>query len=154
MYRYQPPDLFWTTTNVGEAAPGVQSPLSFSTWSRATRDGVNAAGVAIGVFREGDVYAGEVMAPFYGRAGMSVDFLRQFGDRMPGASGEQVVSGFIGRVPAGMTFTPTRRYYLNVLRRYPTAVGARGRADQAARRGQTSDAPGLRWSSRQRAPAG
>jgi hypothetical protein len=58
---------------------------------------------------------------FYGRAVMSVDFLRLIGDRMPGANGEQVVGGLIGFVPEGMTFAPTRRFHLSVARRFPKA---------------------------------
>jgi len=122
MHHYSPGSRWWTTTNVGEAAPGVQTPLSFTTWARATGPGVTAAGIAIGVFTATDQYDGEVMVPFFGRSYMSVDFLKLIGERLPGATGEQVVGGFIGRVPPDMTFSPTRRFYLNVLRRYPVSM--------------------------------
>jgi len=28
----QPQDFHWTTTNIGEAIPGVQTPLSWTVW--------------------------------------------------------------------------------------------------------------------------
>lgn len=115
------PGLFWTTTNVGEAAPGVQTPLSLSAWQRAVGAGVHESGRAIGVFTANDGFDGDVLLPFYGRAAMSVDFLKLFGERMPGAKAEDVVRGFIGHIPEGMTFASTRRFHLNVLRCYPVS---------------------------------
>lgn len=114
-------DLFWTTTNVGEAAPGVQTPLSLSAWQRGVGAGVYESGLAIGVFTARDGFDGDVLLPFLGRAAMSVDFLKLFGERMPGAKAEEVVNGFIGYIPEGMTFAPTRRFHLNVLRKYPAS---------------------------------
>jgi hypothetical protein len=87
MHHYSPDSEWWTTTNVGEAAPGVQTPLSFTTWARATPPGVTAAGIAIGVFTAADHYDGDVMVQFYGRAYMSANFLKLIGDRMDGRHG-------------------------------------------------------------------
>ena len=111
--------LFWTTTNAGEAVPGVQTPLSLTVWQQTAGLALARAARAMGVLAEDEDPSAPPFSAFYGRAVMSVDFLWDIGDRMPGATGEQVVSGLIGFVPDGMTFSPTRRYTLNVLRRFP-----------------------------------
>lgn len=123
LHHASDPDLYWTTTNAGEAMPGVQTPLSATVWSRMATGGFEAAGRKMGVLAATEELESPAMQYFFGRAVMSVDFLKLIGDRLPGASGEQVVSGLIGYVPDGMTFEPTRRYYLNVARSFPRAFG-------------------------------
>jgi pyruvate,water dikinase len=121
LHSPSPANLFWTTTNAGEAVPGVQTPLSMTTWQRAAAEGFERAGKAMGVIAQSETLPAPPVQTFYGRAVMSIDFLRLIGDRMPGASGPQVVSGLIGFVPEGMTFSPTSRYYVNFLRHFPVA---------------------------------
>ena len=119
LHNDSPDDLFWTTTNAGEAMPGVQTPLSISAWKDLATVGFQKAGEAFGVFTEEDGMPCLGLEIFYGRGAMSVTFLGVLGDRAPGTTGEQAVRGLLGHVPEGMTFSPTRRYYLNVLRHYP-----------------------------------
>jgi phosphohistidine swiveling domain-containing protein len=119
MHSESDPSWYWTITNAGEAVPGVQTPLSISAWQPAASEGFRRSAVGMGVAREGE----EIRSVrfFYGRGALSVDFLRLLGDRMPGSSGEEVVTSLIGTVPDGMTFSGTRSYYPNVVRRLPIA---------------------------------
>jgi phosphohistidine swiveling domain-containing protein len=119
LHNESPDHLFWTTTNAGEAVPGVQTPLSLTVWQRTAGLALARAAKAMGVLAEDEDPVAPPFYAFYGRAVMSVDFLRDIGDRMPGATGQQVVSGLLGFVPDGMAFAPTRRYTLKVLRRFP-----------------------------------
>ena len=116
-----PASQHFSTVNVGETVPGVQTPLSLYTWRRTVSTGINVAGRTIGVFTEADGFEGDIILPFYGRAAIAVDFLKLFAERMPGADPVQAIEAFLGHVPKGMSFEPTRRFYLNVLRRYPAA---------------------------------
>ncbi len=119
MHNDSPDTLFWTMTNAGEAMPGVQTPLSITAWKDLATVGFQKAGEALGVFTEEDGMPCLGLEIFYGRGAMSVTFLGVLGDRAPGTTGEQAVKGLVGYVPEGMTFSPTRRFYLSVLRRYP-----------------------------------
>ena len=119
VHNDSPPELFWTTTNAGEAMPGIQTPLSYTVWADAGRLGFEGALRAMGVLGDSEPLPAPPVHGFYGRGVMSVEVLRMIGDRMSGATGEQVVSGMIGFVPEGMTFAPTRRYAAAVARRFP-----------------------------------
>jgi phosphohistidine swiveling domain-containing protein len=119
LHNHSTDDLFWTMTNAGEAMPGVQTPLSISAWKDLATVGFQKAGEAFGVFTPEDGMPCLGLEIFYGRGAMSVTFLGVLGDRAPGTTGEQAVKGLVGYVPEGMTFSPTKRFYLNVLRRYP-----------------------------------
>jgi pyruvate,water dikinase len=110
---------YWTTANAGEAAPGVQTPLSLTTWRAAGCRGLEESARAIGVLGPTEELPAPAVNGFHGRAVLSVDFLKVIGDRMPGADGPQVVSGLIGYVPDGMTFAPTRSYHLSVAKTFP-----------------------------------
>jgi phosphohistidine swiveling domain-containing protein len=119
MNCYTPGSLYWTTTNAGEAMPGVQTPLSITAYQSFGSAGCERTGRAMGIFTEASGLPAPAIMPIHGRACMSVDFLRVVADRMPGASGDQIVTGLLGHVPDGLTFSPTRRYYLRVLRTFP-----------------------------------
>ncbi len=119
--------LWWSTDNMGEAAPGVLSPLGWSVWGHV---GERAAREAL--FRAGALTAGERAAPddvhdrivrvFCGRMAMQVQFLATVGDRMPGTSGQQVAAGIFGRVPDDLEFAPTRAQYPAVAARLPAVA--------------------------------
>jgi phosphohistidine swiveling domain-containing protein len=118
------PELHWTTTNAGEAIPGVVTPLCWTSWYAASQEGFEAAGRALGIFTGSNGYDGEAVTIFYGRVALSLEYVATLGDRMPGATGEQAVGGFLGRVPETMTFAPTRRYFGNVMVRLPASFVA------------------------------
>jgi pyruvate,water dikinase len=110
------PSSYWSTTNVGEAMPGVPTPLGWSVWGPAAELGVRRPFVSLGALepehgvlptREED----RVVSIFSGRVAARVDFLAQMGDRMPGTSGPALVEQFLGVVPDDMTFSPSKRRY-------------------------------------------
>ena len=85
------PDLHWSRGNVGEAMPGVQTPLSWTFWADPLELAMRGSFCDIGVLRRDEViapqqiddrYAGIVNGRFIG----NVNALRDIGDRMPGTS--------------------------------------------------------------------
>jgi rifampicin phosphotransferase len=115
------PDSHWTTTNIGEGMPGVQTPLSWSIWYPAADRGLRAGAFAMGVLSraERDRAEPRFLSVFYGRGALLVELLALIGDRLPGASGEDAVRSLYGRVPDDLVFHPTRRRYLAVALRFP-----------------------------------
>jgi len=116
------PHLHWTTTNVGEAAPGVQTPLSWTLWScgdAAMRETGYQIGLLSRAERRSRSPQDQIFRVFYGRAALSVDLMVLFGDRMPGATGEQVARRVLGRTPDDVTYQPTRRRYPVIAWRFP-----------------------------------
>lgn len=115
---------YWTTSNIGEAAPGVQTPLSATIWWPAIEDCVRETG-----YRAGYLTTEERRTPaemgrrflrmFYGRCALNIEVMSVVGDRVPGTTGPAVVEGIFGRVPDDMAFSPTRRHYLRVITRLP-----------------------------------
>jgi pyruvate,water dikinase len=102
----------WTTANVGEALPGVQTPLGWSVWGPAIERAIRGSLVAVGVFpkqeaAQPELFEGRLLRIFYGRAALSVDFLGSVGDCMPGTTGPRTVESVYGEAPETMTFQPT-----------------------------------------------
>jgi phosphohistidine swiveling domain-containing protein len=117
------PGLHYTTTNVGEAMPGVLTPLSWSLWGPVADHAMREGAYAIGVFSQSERAAGapNIVDIFSGRVAMLVEFLALMGDRLPGSTGAEVVQGIFGRVPDGLEFHPTRRRYPVVGWRLPAS---------------------------------
>jgi pyruvate,water dikinase len=134
----------WTTDNVGEANPGVLSPLNWSIWGTYGGDAmVRESGYQLGILTPAE--RAPAVAPedswvriYHGRAAMQVTFLALFGDRMPGTSGEEVVGAILGRVPEDMDFRATKRRYPVIAWRLPYAfLTVPGRARRAAAQADT-----------------
>ncbi len=114
------PDTSWTTANVGEAMPGVQTALGWTFW----RDACERA-VRINFWRLGALRRAELPAPegaddrfsgvFFGRAAGNVRLFREMGDRLPGTSADAVEEQIFG---VGRTGQPSRPQY----GRYPVAA--------------------------------
>src|SRR5206468_3292769 len=105
------PDDSWTTTNVGEAVPGVPTPLSWSLWSYVLDSALRAGAWSIGALDDAERRVPSLISQrhvriFYGRPALRVQFLAEVGDRMPGTTGREVVRDLFGRVPEGLTFAP------------------------------------------------
>jgi phosphohistidine swiveling domain-containing protein len=118
------PATYWTTTNVGEAIPGLQTPLSWSSWCDTGENCGRYAAYELGVFdrTEREVPADvndRYVRVFYGRAAMQLGFLTTLGDRMPGTTGKQVASQVFGSVPDDIVYAPTRRRYPMIAWRLP-----------------------------------
>jgi phosphohistidine swiveling domain-containing protein len=126
VHSLSPPELHWTTANIGEAAPGVLTPLGWSLWGpateRATRTAFHRVGAATRAESRLPAAADErFMRAFYGRGAAGVEFLARMGDRIPGTSGAAIAAQVFGAVPDGLTFAPTRRRYPIVAARMPVA---------------------------------
>lgn len=121
------PELHWTTSNVGEAMPGVHSPLSYTVWRAAIQYAAAGSAHATGALsvRERDRLPPPVQRPllgaFYGRLAMQVEYFALIGDRMPGTTGPEVVRAILGRVPDGLISNPARHRYPAIAARLPVA---------------------------------
>jgi len=108
------PNAYWSTSNVGEAVPGVLTPLNWSLWQESSEGGLRIALVATGALprRELVVPANErerILGLFHGRLGANVDFMGRFGDKLPGTSGAAVAEQLLGRLPDDFVSEPTLR---------------------------------------------
>jgi phosphohistidine swiveling domain-containing protein len=116
LHAFSGPGEHWTRTNVGEAMPGVLTPLGWTFWGgnaeRAFRGAIADMGVLTAAERAVPADPNTwTMRPFYGRVGWNVDFFALIGDRMPGTSAEKVALSLLGRVPETLASHPTRRFY-------------------------------------------
>ena len=106
------PDCHWTTANVGEALPGVQTPLSWTTWDGISDRMANLAFYQMGVLSKEE----SELAPvgkrktriFYGRAAADITLFTFPGERIPGTSGREVAEHIFGDVPADFESKPDR----------------------------------------------
>ncbi len=121
------PESHWSTVNVGEALPGVATPLGWSIWSDIGDQMCRDLSYAIGVFdaeerRQPLPGPDRIITPFFGRIAMRTEWLAAVGDRMPGTTGEVAIVGMLGEAPATMEFTPTKRRYPIIAYRLPRAA--------------------------------
>jgi pyruvate,water dikinase len=106
------PDEHWSTDNVGEAMPGVLTPLGWSVWGPTGDNMCKRIAYGLGVFDRAERDSDHLYVRiFYGRAALQVEYLATVGDRMPGTSGEEAVRSLFGRAPDDMVWHPTRRRY-------------------------------------------
>jgi phosphohistidine swiveling domain-containing protein len=137
------PDVFWTTTNVGEALPGVMTPLGWTLFGtvgdHCTREAFYRTGAYTRAERRQPASVDDrLVRVFYGRPALQVNALCTAGDRLPGTSAEQVTGSVLGALPEGLVPRPTRRHYPAVAARFPVAalatpVRARRQAPRTAR---------------------
>lgn len=115
---------WWSTTNFGEAIPGVLTPLNWSFWGVPGERAARRSFVAIGAMSaaEARVPADPIeraFAIFHGRFACKVEFLSDLGDRLPGTSGAAVAEQILGELPEGFTSHNTLRRVPAVVRRLP-----------------------------------
>lgn len=117
------PELHWSTSNIGEALPGVPTPLSWSMWEvleAGTRGGAFAVGALTRAERgRPEAIAERYIRIFYGRPAMSVEYIALLGDRMPGTTGEASVQGLCGFAPDDFVYRPSIKRYPVVAWRLP-----------------------------------
>ncbi|WP_250287246.1 MULTISPECIES: PEP-utilizing enzyme [unclassified Frankia] len=135
------PERFWSTTNVGEALPGVATPLGWSLWGPAVDVGVRDCFARMGALASGDVRVQDdpndaVAAVFYGRAALNVNFFCEMGGLLPGSGPDAIARQLLGEVPAGIPLARSRRRLPFVAARMPYAL-ATVRRDVIARTGPT-----------------
>jgi pyruvate,water dikinase len=122
----------WTTTNVGEAVPGVQTPLGWSVWGPAGESGLRRAFHTIGALDRTETAVpadpeDRIFTLFYGRIAMHLDLLCKWADRVPGTSGEAMATQLFSYVPPAYSSRPRYRYYPRVIARagLPWILGPR-----------------------------
>jgi len=123
------PTTYWSTTNVAEAMPGVQTPLGWTVWAPICELAIRGAFAATGA-----VPRREVCVPddprertyniFYGRAVLQVDYFFVIGNRMPGTDGAAVVKQWLDFVPPEFTAPPSRRRYPVIAARMPATFAS------------------------------
>jgi pyruvate,water dikinase len=145
----------WTTNNLGEAAPGVLTPLCLGLWGEPAERATRRAMHVLGVMRTDELEppadpADWILRPFHGRLAMQLEFMGMVGDRMPMITGRDAIRGQFGEAPETMTFAPTRSRYPAVAVRFPRAFlglprRMRSMADEQDRwwRSTTATASGL-----------
>lgn len=121
------PDAWWSTTNFGEAIPGVLTPLNWSWWSEPGERAARRAFAALGAMsdREAELPADprqRAFGIFHGRFACKVDFLAGLGDRLPGTTGAAVAEQVLGELPPDFVLHPTKARYPAVARRMPRLV--------------------------------
>lgn len=142
------PDAAWTTTNVGEAVPGVQTPLGWSIWGPAGESGLRRSFHTLGALDRDEVAVpaaseDRLFSAFYGRIALQLTILCAWADRIPGTSGEAMARQIFTFVPPGYTSRPQRRYYPRVAARagIPWVRGPKAiRASRARMAGVWTDA--------------
>jgi phosphohistidine swiveling domain-containing protein len=121
------PDTFWSTTNVGEALPGVATPLGWSLWGPAVELGVRDCFARMGALPRDEVRipAGvddRLTSVFYGRAALNVNFFCEMGGRLPGTGPDAIARNLLGEVPAGIPLENTMSRMPSVAVRMPHAL--------------------------------
>jgi pyruvate,water dikinase len=114
------PNTFWSTTNLGEALPGVVTPLGWSIWMPAIDIGVRDCFARMGALRNKDVHVppnidDRVASIFYGRAALNATFFCEMGGRLPGTGPDAIAKQLLGEVPAGIALE-------NTLKRMPVVA--------------------------------
>jgi pyruvate,water dikinase len=108
LHTVSAPDQYWGTANLGEAMPGVLTPLGWSIWGPAAELSVRDAFVAMGSLepdRAGFMPADaseRFISIFYGRVAGRINFLCEMGDRLPGSNAEIIAGQMLGDVPEGI----------------------------------------------------
>ena len=116
------PQSTWTTTNVGEAIPGVQTPLGWSVWGDAGEEALRRSFQMIGALDRSEIAVPQraedrLFSLFYGRIAVHLDLLCEWTDRVPGTDGEAMAKQLFTYVPPAYASHPQRRYYPRVVAR-------------------------------------
>jgi pyruvate,water dikinase len=106
------PTTQWTRNNVGEAFPGVVTPLHHDFVVRAGELGIRGAYAERGAIteteaQESDIADERVMAAFSGRLAVNVDTMCAFGDRVSATAAMEIEYGLLGFVREDVVRNPT-----------------------------------------------
>ncbi|MGQ0625474.1 MAG: PEP-utilizing enzyme [Sporichthyaceae bacterium] len=117
------PGHFWSTTNLGEALPGVASHLGWSLWRKADL-GIRDCFVRLGALPRSEVKIYDdpdkrTVGIFYGRAALNVNFFCEMGGLLPGSGPDAIAKQLLGEVPEGVPLARSKRRLGHVLRRMP-----------------------------------
>jgi pyruvate,water dikinase len=96
------PGRYWTTTNLGEAAPDVLSPMDMSVWGETAERGWLYSMKAFGVLPLSTQASKNTndwgLSIFYGRIALNVDAVRGTVVTLPGVSGDDFERDLCGSV--------------------------------------------------------
>jgi len=128
LHERSAPETFWTTVNVGEAMPGVPTPLSWSMFAIGNEVSVPRTYYRLGVLPKREVLRtrridDRFAAVFYGRAAMNVTRLRAVADLTPGTSGDAMEAQLLGSVREGIASHNSLRRLPFVALKFPFEVG-------------------------------
>jgi phosphohistidine swiveling domain-containing protein len=117
----------WTRGNLGEALPGLCTPLSWTFFGPATEDGLRGGFHRIGALAGSELPVpadvGERFATaIYGWPSANIDMMARMAERLPGVDPAQVEQELFGEV-RDVERRPTCRRYPAVAVRMPLALG-------------------------------
>jgi pyruvate,water dikinase len=123
---------WWSTSNMGEAVPGVLTPLNWTFWGESSEHALRRAFASFGALEPALVAVPRqpqlrIMGVFHGRLAAKVSFLGDMGDRLPGTTGAAVAEQILGTLPDDFVSRNTLRRLPIIAARLPlTAVRAPG----------------------------
>ncbi|MGV9293719.1 PEP-utilizing enzyme [Amycolatopsis sp. NPDC003676] len=126
LHSHSDPDTFWSTTNVGEAFPGVVTPLSWSLCAPGVEVGIRDCYARVGALPRAEVRVPDrvedrLISVFYGRGALNVNFFCQMGASLPGSAPDAIARQFLGELPASIPARSTRRRWPAVAVKMPYA---------------------------------
>jgi pyruvate,water dikinase len=115
---------FWSTANVGEALPGVVTPFGWSVWGPAIDLGMKDAFRRTGALEPGRVVFDaetdkRAVTVFHGRGALSVNFLCEMGNRLPGTSSDAIAKQLLGEMPLGIQIPQTGKRHRAIAANMP-----------------------------------
>jgi pyruvate,water dikinase len=115
---------FWSTANVGEALPGVVTPFGWSVWGPAIDLGMKDAFRRTGALEpDRVVFDAETdkraVTVFHGRGALSVNFLCEMGNRLPGTSSDAIAKQLLGEMPVGIQIPQTGKRHRAIAANMP-----------------------------------
>jgi phosphohistidine swiveling domain-containing protein len=124
LHAASPPGRHWTRGNIGEALPGVLTPLTWSLWEVGAEGGTRAAFRALGAATRAEAAVPDdrsqrFIRAFYGRGAAQLEFLCGMGDRIPGTSGAAIAEQVFGKAPPSLVGRRTWRRYPAIAARLP-----------------------------------
>lgn len=95
---------YWSTSNVGEAFPGVMLPLGWDLLNRGVEGGIREAYFRLGLLPRKELSIPDdsrdrILSSFYGRGALNINFFAQMGSAWPGIDQTAFVEGFLGKCP-------------------------------------------------------
>lgn len=124
LHTQSEPHLHWATSNMGEAMPGIQTPLSWTVWAHGVEESPREAAYQTGALNRSERHAPtdparRCLRVFYGRPAFNAEFLARIGNHMPGTTGQATVQSLLGRAPDSIDYTHRRHRYPIVAVRMP-----------------------------------
>lgn len=109
-------DILWTHVNVGEAVPGVVTPLTAAFWHNSHTAVPRAMYAELGVSPKSTIndpftHENTPVQFVLGRMAANVDFLRAMADRLPGTSGAALEEQMLGSVRPDAKVTDDKSRY-------------------------------------------